>query len=212
MIPQSGFGKGHGSGYLWSFLIFMVNLFGKLIYEYGFVMNSSLSVNDFSCCDFEVEFQHWWNTEFIMVCVHGEAWIPTVNIHTRWKSRQGKLQEQTCKDNSNKKAILEGTNKVWGLPIRDPLMVLQCWWKFKTVSDSSIPLHPFYPISFLPLVFLLLLILLPYFNTWIMESYDVKCDEGLCSSWLKFQLEASTIMDLSSSEGRMKNGEWKVKS
>lgn len=55
MIPQSGFGKGRGSGYL----SFMVNLLGKLIYKYGFVMNSSLSVNDFSCCAFEVEFQYW---------------------------------------------------------------------------------------------------------------------------------------------------------
>lgn len=55
MIPQSVFGKGHGSGYL----SFMVNLFWKLIYEYGFVMNSSLSVNEFSCFDLEVEFRYW---------------------------------------------------------------------------------------------------------------------------------------------------------
>lgn len=55
MIPQSGFGKIRGSGYL----SFMVNLLGKLIHEYGFVMNSSLSVNDFYCCDFEVEFRYW---------------------------------------------------------------------------------------------------------------------------------------------------------
>lgn len=44
-----------------------------------------------------------------------------------------------------------------------------------------------------------------------MKNYEMRYGGGLCSSWLKFQCEASTTMDLSSSEGKLKNEEWRVK-
>lgn len=79
----------------------------------------------------------------------------------------------------------------------------QCGRQF--FNSSSLFLHPLSFLTFFSCCCCW------FFCAWIMKNYEMRCDGGLCSSWLKFQCEASITMDLSSSEGRLKNEEWRVK-